>query len=210
MNMSQLVIRIATFVILAMSATSLGFAQTQSDAEFASYQAELLGQAASSRQPASEVRLASAQETPQLVPTPNTTSSSTFNTGGAIPTLNTRELLFKLAAGVLLSVSLCVGIMVVGSKLTTKQLANRSATHFQVVDTMMLGQRCWIELIQVKGQYLVVSRDATGIGNMVALPTQFEEKLDEADKETLEFEKAAEALLAQKGVTGWKQTKQKR
>lgn len=216
MNMSQLAIRssvigaIGSAVLLLLSGQPC-FAQ--SDANFASYEAEVLGQGSANTTQTTapgNVRLASAQTTPQLAAPPKSRLPTNITPGEKLPRLNTKELLLKLVAGVVLSVSLCVGIMLVGSKLSAKQPGNRSTKHFEVVDSMMLAQRCWIELVQVKGQFVVVTRDAAGIGNMVALPPNFDEKLEEADKETLEFEKAAEALLAQKGVTGWKQTKQKR
>ena len=186
----------------------------QSDAAYASYAAEVLASGSPDQDQVTQrqTQLTATQQTPRLVATPtgeNAVFASPTGPPSLAPALNTKDLLLKLVAGVVLSVSLCIGIMLVGSRFSQHQQGKRASTHLRVIDSLLVGQRTWLELVQVKDQLVVISRDATGINNVVALPTTFGEKLEEADQETLEFEKAAEALLAQKGVTGWKQTKRR-
>ena len=187
----------------------------QSDGAYASYAAEVLASGSPNQGQANTQRktqLTATQQAPRLVATPtgqNAVFAAPTGPPSLAPALNTKDLLLKLLAGVVLSISLCIGIMLVGSRFSQHQQGKRASTHLKVVDSLLVGQRTWLELVQVKEQLVVISRDATGIQNVVALPTTFGEKLEEADQETLEFEKAAEALLAQKGVTGWKQTKRR-
>lgn len=187
----------------------------QSDAAYASYAAEVLATKPQSQERVAAqptTQLTATQQVPRLVATPNNQGNAFVNAAGPpslAPALNTRDLLVKLLAGVALSISLCIGIMMVGSRVSQHQQGKRASTHLKVIDSLLVGQRAWLELVQVKDQMVVISRDATGIQNVVALPVVFGEKLEEADRETLEFEKAAEALLSQKGVKGWQQTKRR-
>lgn len=130
--------------------------------------------------------------------------------------LDTRTLLMKLTAGVVLSVSLCFGLMFVGTKLKGGDWM-QSSGEMQLVDTLNCGQRCCLQLVRVQDRLVVVGRDASGIREIVPLSPSFEQSFDDrldrrenVDQETLEFEKAAEALLSQKGIKGWNRTKQPR
>ena len=205
----------------------------QGDAEFASYSAELFSNSSSRRvsAPTTALELEAASPKPRLVSPPTTPTSAVHETVASAsaeqpianfassdgiadfdfaPTLDTKNLLTKLAAGIVLSVSLCFGIIFLGSKFSNQNGFGNAGGDLELVDTLHVGQRCFLQLVKAQDQLVIVGRDAGGISQITPLTATFQEKLDDVDRETLEFEQAAAALLAQKGVTGWKQTSRKR
>lgn len=56
-----------------------------------------------------------------------------------------------------------------------------SSKQIKLLETQILGPRCFGDLVQIREQYLFVARDAHGIKSVVPLTVAFDTELDEMD-----------------------------
>ena len=207
MKKYTLISRSTTAAVLLCLLPNVSFAQ-ENKTEFASYAEEVLQ--SSSRQPLQISKSASpldesAQVTNEaanrLPQPPAPLPPFTF-----APDMDTRNLLLKFTAGAVLSASLGFAIIYVGGKWIPRR-NGRGNGIVQIVDTLPMGPKAFVQLMRVRDQFILVACDASGIREMVPLQSEFDDHLQTADRDTREFERAAEALLTQKGVAAWKQAK---
>jgi flagellar biogenesis protein FliO len=79
---------------------------------------------------------------------------------------------------------LCVGVLVCGKYWMRGFAPNQTeGAKLSLVETLQLGNRCCLHLVQLSSRQIVVGADATGIKTVVTLPDIFDNCLDETDQQ---------------------------
>jgi flagellar biogenesis protein FliO len=129
---------------------------------------------------------------PQMVPgetsSPQPANVDKTDLRYAAPTLpdvsSPQPMLARLAAGTVIVLLLCVGSLYGMRQWLAPNTLGGSPRTLRLVETLALGNRCSLHLVQFGKNQALVGADAGGIKTIVPLPSPFEELL--ADAETAE------------------------
>ena len=116
------------------------------------------------------------QEGPAFLQSPPSDASSV---GFDLAKLIRRSLLFSG-----LAIVACLAIAFVGQQKRKRHGA--TSKQISVLETQVLGPRCFGDLVQIREQYLFVARDASGIKSVVPLTVAFDTELDSLDESTVD------------------------
>jgi flagellar biogenesis protein FliO len=91
---------------------------------------------------------------------------------------------WRLGLGTMLVLGLCVGSLWYGKRwLNSLAARTTSAGELKLVETLHLGNRCCLHLVQLPARQILVGADASGIKTVVPLPDSFESVLAETAPE---------------------------
>lgn len=95
---------------------------------------------------------------------------------------DSRNMLLRLGLGTAVVLVLCVG-MLWASKRWLQGMPVKSGSNHQlaIIETLPLGNRCWVHLLRAGKQQVLVGLDGSGMKAMVALPERFEQVMTEAE-----------------------------
>jgi hypothetical protein len=98
-----------------------------------------------------------------------------------------QAMLVRLACGTIFVLGLCVVTLVYGKRwLGPWQAPGANGTEMRVVETLYLGNRCCLHLVQLKtSRQVLIGTDAAGLKTVVPLPLPFEPALTQATDEPL-------------------------
>ena len=77
-------------------------------------------------------------------------------------------------------------LSIVFFNLQKRKRSGPSSKQINVVETQVLGPRCFGDLVQIREQYLFVARDANGIKSVTPLTVAFDTELDEVEESTVD------------------------
>lgn len=93
-------------------------------------------------------------------------------------------LLVRLGVGTAIVLGLSVATLWAGKRwLLGPNRAGVGGAHMQLVESLHLGNRCTLHLIQFASRQVLVGADATGVKSIVPLPDAFEDCLPRLDAE---------------------------
>lgn len=97
---------------------------------------------------------------------------------------STRAMFLRLGGMTVVVLVLCVGVLVCG-KFWMRGFAPNQAVgaKLSLVETLQLGNRCCLHLVQLSSRQVLVGADATGIKTVVPLPDVFDNCLDETEQQ---------------------------
>lgn len=91
---------------------------------------------------------------------------------------DTAGMLRRLVVGTTIVLVLCVGTMVAGRRwLRGTPARSPSGNLMHLLETVSLGNRCSVHLVQVGDQQVLVGVDGNGVKSLVPLPPSFERAL---------------------------------
>jgi flagellar biogenesis protein FliO len=100
---------------------------------------------------------------------------------------DTAAMLRRLVLGTATVLGLCIGSLFVGRRWLRGAPARvNSGNKLRLVETVSLGNRCVVHLIQSGNHQILVGVDGTGVRSLVPLPPSFEQAI--ADVRSPEFE----------------------
>jgi flagellar biogenesis protein FliO len=98
---------------------------------------------------------------------------------------NHQAMFLRLGLGTAIVLALCVGTVYLCKRWLRGAPAQASANgRLQLIETLALGQRCWLQLVHVAGQPVLVGGDPAGLKTIVPLPESFAATLAEKTEET--------------------------
>lgn len=74
------------------------------------------------------------------------------------------------------------GLVVIAKKLTMGPLAGKSAGKLQLVDTLSLGRRCELHLVEIDGTRVLIGIDPTGMKSLISLPEEFRDVAERGEE----------------------------
>jgi hypothetical protein len=93
-----------------------------------------------------------------------------------------KSMLFRLVLGTALVLGLCVVTLRLGKPwLTGMPGPKRGAGQLFVVETLALGNRCCLHLVNAADRQILVGVDSSGLKSVLPLPELFEQAFKEAD-----------------------------
>jgi flagellar biogenesis protein FliO len=96
------------------------------------------------------------------------------------PAPDSGKILLRLGIGTAVVLGLCVATLYVGKRWLRPGARVRAAgSQFQVLETLPLGNRCSILLVQAANRQLLVGVDSTGLKSLLSLPEPFKETMPE-------------------------------
>jgi flagellar biogenesis protein FliO len=96
---------------------------------------------------------------------------------------STRALFLRLGGMTAVVLVIGVGVLVAGRHWLRGMAPARSATgQLRLVETLLLGNRCHLHLVQIATRQILVGADATGIKSVVTLTDDFAGYLGERDE----------------------------
>jgi flagellar biogenesis protein FliO len=127
---------------------------------------------------------------PQAMPSPATVSQPpaasqpagkqdlVYSPAGLPDGPDTKSMLTRLVLGTATVLALCVGTLWLGRYwLTGGASLAASGKQLALVETLALGNRCSVHLLQFGSQTVLVGADGSGLKVIVPLPPSFEQKL---------------------------------
>lgn len=80
----------------------------------------------------------------------------------------------RLGLGTILVLGLCVGTIFFSKRwLGNAPTDAKGPGQLRLIETLPLGQRCWVQLVHVGGQAVLIGGDATGLKTITPLPESF-------------------------------------
>jgi flagellar biogenesis protein FliO len=97
---------------------------------------------------------------------------------------STRAMFLRLGGMTVVVLVLCVGVLVCGKRWMRGFAPNQAAGgKLALVETLQLGNRCSLHLVQLSSRQVLVGADATGLKTVVPLPDVFENCLDDTEQQ---------------------------
>jgi flagellar biogenesis protein FliO len=92
---------------------------------------------------------------------------------------DTGGMLLRLGLGTFVTLGLCVASLVLGRRWLQRPAANSTSRKLRIEETVVLGHRATLFLVQVGDNHLIAGTDAGGLKSLIVLPTAFQEVLDQ-------------------------------
>lgn len=107
-------------------------------------------------------------------------------------------MLKRLVVGTAIVLALCVGTLLVGQRwLRGAPKRATAGDKLRLIETVSLGNRCSVHLLQAGEHQVLVGIDSTGVKSLVPLPPSFEQAISEARSPDLEAAQHFEVNEAQ-------------
>lgn len=154
---------------------------------------------------------------PQMLPSSAPPKNSTENTSVTPPKSgplaykppewpeppNQQGMFLRLGLGTLFVLGLCVGSIFLCKRwMGNAPQAAKSQGQLKLIETLPLGQRCWMQLVHVGTHSVLVGGDAAGMKTIVPLPESFSTLLETTDQAA----PGMAAILAQRFSTNMDRT----
>jgi flagellar biogenesis protein FliO len=105
---------------------------------------------------------------------------------------STRAMFLRLGGMTVVVLVVCVGVLLCGKYWMRGFAPNQaSGAKLSLVETLQLGNRCCLHLVQLSSRQVLVGADATGIKTVVPLPDVFDNCLDETEQQPRKLADAA-------------------
>ena len=94
---------------------------------------------------------------------------------------DSKAMISRLVTGTISVLGLCVATMLVGKRwLRGGPIKNTGGERLHVLESVSLGNRCTVVLVDVGGQRFLAGTDASGLKSLVSVPPSFDHALSES------------------------------